>query len=110
MLDVNLHLNDVDRAIERLRRLAVIGEADQIVKRAAEGNYADWYTYAAQGFYAYDWNVWHGPYLRLSVPTVPVAMGSLPSSMQAVSRYAAFELDFAEASRIEVEYREPPSE
>jgi hypothetical protein len=106
--NVNLHLRDVDRAIEHLRRLPVMGEADQIVKPASDGNYADWYIYSAQGFYAYDWNVPHGPYVRLSVPTVPLAIESLLSNMQAVARYATFELDFAEASHIEVEYREPP--
>jgi hypothetical protein len=105
--DVNLHLNDVDDAIDQLDRLPVIGEADQIVKPASDGNYSDWYTYSAQGFYAYDWDDSHGPYLRLSVPTVPIAIGSLPSTMQAVGRYATFELDFAEASQIEVEHREP---
>jgi hypothetical protein len=86
--NVNLHRNDADRAIEHLRRLPVIGEADHIVKPASDGNYTDWHTYSAQGFYAYDWNIWHGPYIRLSVPTVPIAIGSLPPSMQAVARYA----------------------
>jgi hypothetical protein len=108
--NVNLHLIDVDRAVEHLGRLPVIGEADQIVKPASDGNYADWYTYSAQGLYTYDWNVRHGPYIRLSVPTVPIAIGSLPSNMQAVAGYATFELDFAEASQIGVEYREPPLE
>ncbi len=108
--NVNAHLNDVDRAIDHLRRMPVIGKTDQIVKPASEGNYGDWYTYSAQGFYAYDWRVWGGPYLRLSVPTVPIAIRSLPPSMQAVARYATFELDFAEASQINVEYREPPTQ
>jgi hypothetical protein len=46
--NVNLHLNDVDHAIERLRRLPVIGEADHIVKQASDRNYTDWYAYSAQ--------------------------------------------------------------
>jgi hypothetical protein len=41
---------------------------------------------------------------------VPIAIGNLPSDMQAAARYVTLELDFAEASQIEVEYREPPSE
>jgi hypothetical protein len=108
--NANLHLNDVDRAIEHLRSLPLIGGADQIVKPSSDGDYADWHTYSARGFYAYDWHVWHGPYIRLSVPTVPIAIGSLPSDMQAVAHYVTFELDFAQASQIEVEHREPPSE
>jgi hypothetical protein len=108
--NANLHLNDVDHAIEDLRRLPVIGEAGQIVRPASDGNYADWHTYSAQGFYAYDWHVPHGPYIRLSVPTVPIAIGSLPSGIQAVADYAPFKLEFAKTSKIEVEYREPPSE
>jgi hypothetical protein len=108
--NVNLHLNDVDRAIEHLRRLPVTGEADQIIRPASDASYADWHKYSAQGFYAYDWNMWHGPYIRLSVPTVPMAIGRLPSDMETVARYAAIELDFAEACRIEIEYLEPPWE
>jgi hypothetical protein len=61
--NVNRHLNDVDGAIEHLHHLAVTGEADQIIKPASEGNYADWHTDSARGFYAYDRNIWHGPYI-----------------------------------------------
>jgi hypothetical protein len=106
---VNLHLNDIDSAIEDLRHLPMTGTAQQAVKPASAGNYTDWYTYSAQGLYAYDWKTWHGPYIRLSVPAVPIAIESLPPSMQAAARYALFELDFTQASQIEVTYHEPRS-
>lgn len=108
--NVNLDPNEVDGAIEHLHRLPLTSEADQIIKPASDGNYADWYSYSVQGFYAYDWHRQHGPYIRLSVPTVPIAITSLPLTMQAAAGHAAFELDFTQVPQIEVEYREPPTD
>ena len=109
-VDVNVHVNDVDRAIDHLHRMPVIGGADHIVVPASHGNYADWYTYSAQGFYAYDWDLWHGPYLRLAAPTVPLAFSKLPGDMQPIARYATFEIAFAGALLIDVKHSEPPEE
>jgi hypothetical protein len=52
--NVNLHQDAVDTAIEHLRRLPVIGEAEHMVKPPSGASYADWHAYSAQGFYAYD--------------------------------------------------------
>ena len=106
--DVNQHLADVDAALDRVRELPVTGSAGDIVQRPAGGDYSDWHAYSAKGFYAYDWQVWHGPYQRLSSPTVPVSISQLPAGLRATAHFAEFPVSFADEPEITVEYVEPP--
>ncbi len=105
--DVNQHLADVDAAFDRVKELPVTGSADNIMQRSADGDYSDWYTYSAKGFYAYDWQVWDGPYQRLSTPTVPISISQLPAALLAIAHFAEFRMSFADEPEITVEYVEP---
>jgi len=106
---VNEHLAEVDAALERVGELPTIGSAGNIVRRSADGDYSNWYSYSTKGFYAYDWHVWHGPYQRLSSPTVPISVDRLPSQVQTVARLAVFPVNFADEPQITIEYIEPSS-
>jgi hypothetical protein len=107
-VDVNQHLAEVDAALDRVGQLPVIGSAGNVVRRSADGDYSGWHACSAKGFYAYDWQVWNGPYQRLSSPTVPVSVSQLPVELQAVARFAVFLVNFADEPEITVEYAEPP--
>jgi hypothetical protein len=107
-VNVDQHLADVDAALDLVGQLPVIGAADNVVRRSADGDYSCWYAYSAQGFYAYDWQVWDGPYQRLSSPTVPVSISQLPVELQAVARFAVFPVNFADEPEITVEQVEAP--
>jgi hypothetical protein len=63
---------------------------------------------ARRGPYAYDWQLWHGPYQRLSSPTVPVSISQLPAGLLAVAHFAEFPVSFADEPDITIEYVEPP--
>lgn len=66
-------------------------------------DYTDWYSLSAKGFYAYDWDVWHGPYRRICSPTVPVTIDALPSVIRSAAHLAVFRLDFATETGVTVE-------
>jgi hypothetical protein len=108
-VEVNEHLAEVDAALERVGQLPVIGPAVNVERRSADGDYSDWCAYSAKGFYAYDWQVWHGPYQRLSSPAVPISIGQLPAEIRAVAHFAEFSVNFADEPEIIVEYAEPPA-
>jgi hypothetical protein len=106
---VNLHLAEVDGAIEQVAHLPVVGSADRIDTPTADGDYSDWFAYSAIGFYAYDWHMWHGPYRRLCSPSVPIEVADLPPGLRQAAQYAIFELSFSNTTAIPMEYREPPN-
>jgi hypothetical protein len=106
---VSEHVADVDAALDRIGELPVVGFASDIVRRSAGGDYSDWYAYSAKGFYAYDWQVWHGPYRRLSSPTLPIGVSQLPLELQAVAHFAEFPVGFADEADITMDYVEPPT-
>ena len=107
-VDVNQHHVGVDAALDRVSELPVTGSAGDIVRRAAGGDYSDWDAYSAKGFYAYDWQVWDGPYQRLSSPTVPLSISQLPADLRAVAHFVEFPVSFADAPEITVEYVDLP--
>ena len=105
-VEVNQHHADVDVALDQIRELPVTGSA--IVQHRGGGDYSDWYAYSAKGFYAYDWQVWAGPYQRISSPTVPISINQLPTELRAVAHFAEFPVSFADEPEITVEYVDLP--
>lgn len=106
-VEVDQHLPDVDAALDRIGQLPVTGSAANVVRRSTDGDYSDWHAYSTKGFYAYDWQVWDGPYQRLSSPTVPVSISQLPAELQAVTRFAVFPVNFADEPEIAIEHGDP---
>lgn len=106
-VNVNLHADDADHAIEHLARLPLTGQADQIVTPKPGRDSADWHAFSPL-FYAYDWNLWPGPYIRLSAPSAPITDQALRPCMKAAANCATFELEFTDTSSSEINYSEPP--
>jgi hypothetical protein len=105
---VNQHAADLDTALDQVRRLPVTGSAGNVAQRPADGDHSDSHAYSGRGFYVYDWQLWHGPYQRLSSPTVRVSISQLPSGLLAVAHFAEFPVSFADEPDISIEYIEPP--
>lgn len=106
---VNRHHADVDAALDQVRELPATGSARDLVRPDPPGgDYSDWDAYSAKGFYAYDWQVWAGPYQRLSSPTVPVSLSELPAGLRAVAHFAELPLSFAHEPEIIIEYVDLP--
>lgn len=90
-------------------RGVVFNPVSDVIMIIDEGYDPDgWYAYSAKGFCAYDWQVWHSPYQRLSSPTVPISISELDIELRAVAHFAEFPVNFADEPEITVEYVEPP--
>jgi hypothetical protein len=107
-VEVNQHAADVDRALDQLDGLPVTGLAHDIRRSSGDGDYSHLHAYSGRGFYAYDWQLWHGPYRRLSTPTAPIGIGQLPPDLRAAARFAELPVRFGDEPEITVEYIEPP--
>ena len=70
------HAEEVDKAVETIREWPVLGEP--VREAEGEGDYTDWFEVAARGVYAYDFQVWRGPYRRLACPKHPLSIGDIP--------------------------------
>lgn len=47
----------------------------------------EWPALARRGFYIYDWRLWHGPYQRIVVPTVPIQLRQLDEKLAVALRF-----------------------
>ncbi|WP_433013573.1 hypothetical protein [Kribbella sp. CA-294648] len=65
-----------------------------------EGNFSDWYSLSERGLFAYDWNLWHGPYKRIASPAEPLNISSLPEQVQAAARLLQIPYLFAGATEL----------
>jgi hypothetical protein len=52
----------------------------QVAMFTSAGDFSSWLTTAQRGFFTYDWTVWHGPYKRLAIPSVPIILEPLSKS------------------------------
>jgi hypothetical protein len=73
----------LDDAYDRLADLPTVGACTESPQR--EGRYTDWIEKAARGMYGLDWQVWNGPYERLTVPSRPIAVQDLPEDLRRLS-------------------------
>jgi len=105
-LAVLLNVRLVDDARDTVERLPTIGEA--VDTTPADGDHTDWLRSARQGFFAYDWNLWPGPYRRHATPTVPVLLDQLPADVRRAAELVRLSPDFLGEGDIMVPYVEPP--
>lgn len=70
-----------------------------------EGNFSDWYSLSERGLFAYDWNLWHGPYERIAAPAEPLDIGSLPEHVQAAARLLQIPYLFAGATELHLAHQ-----
>ncbi len=63
----------LDAEFERLDELPVVGSFVERPSRA--GDFSDWVSVAERGIYGFDWRVWDGPYMRVTVPSHPLGIG-----------------------------------
>lgn len=102
------HADRVDDAIDTVNRLRAIGAATDIIGPQSGGDYSDWHQAAARGLYAYDWNLWHGPYQRLASPTKPISIDELPPSAKSAARLVKISAAFSAASSITIDLLADP--
>ena len=107
-LEVNLHVDDVDAARYQIDTFPLLGVARDLVRESPRGDYSRTSALSARGFFNYDWKGYHGPYVRLSAPSVPLAVTALPAHIQRVARLAIFHVRFADTPEFALDYVEPP--
>ena len=56
----------------------------------APGNIEGWRTAARSGVFAYDWDVYSGPYRAIAVPATPGVVADLPPALAALARRSCF--------------------
>lgn len=96
----------VDDAMEALEQLPTTGMATK-VSVPGNGDYSDWLRAGAQGFFAYDWTIWSGPYKRLASPTIPILLKHLPAPIRKAAELVNLTLNFSHQAAITVPYVEP---
>jgi hypothetical protein len=65
------HLGDVEKAIERLPSLPILGECSE--RPTGDDDYSFWVEPARRGIFGYDWGGTHvPPYARVTAPSRPV--------------------------------------
>lgn len=63
----------------------------------------EWFEAARRGMFAYDWDVYRGPYRAVAVPLVPVTLAQLPSPLAELARLTRFaDLSFRERPTLDV--------
>jgi hypothetical protein len=64
---------------------------------------AEWHAAARRGLFAYDWEVYSGPYVRIATPPRPISVDELPAELASIVNRARFvDLCFADHRSIEV--------
>jgi len=80
---------------ERSPRAALVVRGACSEQPDRSGDYSDWVSMAERGFYGYDWRVWDGPYVRLTVPSRPVRLSELPSDVRDLASLVPLDCAFA---------------
>jgi hypothetical protein len=96
--------DDVERADDAIAALPTITRAIPD-NPEREGNFSDWYSLSERGLFAYDWNLWHGPYERIASPAEPLDIDSLPEHVQAAARLLQLPYLFAGATELHLATR-----
>lgn len=96
----------MERAVDALRGLPFLGTSvDLRPPDRLTGDYSDWFEFSRRGLFAYDWDLHHGPYLRVSAPTVVLRLADADPIIAAAAALHGVPFKFAEAAQIHV--REP---
>jgi hypothetical protein len=69
------------------------------------GDFSFWVVAAERGMFGFDWQMWDGPFERLTVPSHPVRATDLPPDMRRLASLAVLSLDFGSTSSLGVEDR-----
>jgi hypothetical protein len=106
---VNAAAAAVDSAVDVIAALEVIGGYTDVSGCVAEdGDYTDWYLFSSQGFYAFQWDLWDGPYIRICSPTRPITISELSPTIAQPAKLVQFNGAFAESDIVtDIEYEEP---
>lgn len=90
--------DDVERAIAAVDAMPVSTRARSV--HTGDGDYSDWYAISDRGLFAYDWQVWHGPYRLIAEPELAVTVDALPSAIQRAAGLIRLAEDFAETAQL----------
>lgn len=97
-------LCDVEAATAHIAELPINGECQQPPDDAGGVNHSFWIEPARRGLFGFDWGpVATPPYARLTVPSNPIHVSSLPTKMRDAARLAPLAVDFVKQSRLDVD-------
>lgn len=94
----------VDRAVDAIARLPVIGKAAEVCL-PDDGDFSSWLTTAQRGFFTYDWTIWHGPYKRLASPSVPIILEQLPTPIRQAAELVTYSPHFFNEAAVDISWR-----
>jgi hypothetical protein len=95
----------VDDAMKMVEQLPTTGTATKVFVPDS-GDYSYSLGMSAQGFFTYEWTLWHGPYERLACPTIPMLLKHLPPPVREAAELVDLALDFCHLPVIAVPYVE----
>ncbi|MBE1878055.1 hypothetical protein [Myceligenerans pegani] len=103
------HGRSVETAVAALQVLPVIGESLDRRGGDRSGDYSDWFEASRRGLYTYDWQLLHGPYERVSVPSVMLRASEVDPEIAQAAGLLRLPVRFAETAPFTLDgYRAEP--
>ncbi len=96
-------LDEVERAVDLLTRLPVIGECAE--SPVGDGDYSFWVEPGRRGLFGFDWGpVTGGPYARIAVPARPILRQDVSDPLvRETAGLVMLPIDFSRTSGVEAE-------
>lgn len=88
------HVEHVDDAVDMVDGLPMLNKAIKKV-RSEGGDHTYWSNIIIRGLYVYDWELWHGPYQRLTSPVKLVSVDDLPPSIRSAAQLVKVSVPFS---------------
>ncbi len=68
------------------------------------GSCEEWKQLATIGIYVFDWIAWDGPYQRVTIPTNPIRLATIPQDLRRIFQVVRMDdVCFANSTRLQVE-------
>lgn len=94
----------VEQGVDALRCMHPRGESvDLRSQDRLSGNYSDWFECSRRGLFTYDWHLHHGPYVRVSAPTVPLGITDADRVIAAAATLQRVPFSFADVVEIRID-------
>jgi hypothetical protein len=66
------------------------------------GNFSDWIAMAERGLFGFDWEVWDGPYVRLTAPSFPITVEQFPTHLAWLAQTVVLDVEFTTSDEIDL--------
>jgi len=95
------HAAELDATTARFMQLPIVGACAE--SPTGPGICTFWLRWAERGVFGYDWTNYHGPYQRMTVPSVSLTVDDLPDDFARLANMVVLTVDFMVALTIEPE-------